>query len=344
RVIHESAPGYGSALRAGIDAARGDIVVMADADLTYDLTKIALLVAPVADGRADIVLGERLSEAPSSTMPFLHRRVGTPALTMLVRRASHGLTVTDSQSGYRAFRREAIRSLGLRSTGMEYASEMLIRAGRAGLRVTETSTGYRERVGESKLSTFSDGWRHVRQILLLAPHLMLVAPGLVLMALGVALQVVGLVVPTGLEVGSLRWQPSFISGIALVVGAQALIGGFVLVERQRAVLGSRPVSPRRPRRRPSLTSTCLVLGLVLLAVGVVLDLVLFVLWLHLGHSIPRALALAAMAQSYVIDGALFTGFGLIYPIVARGGRAAGEDAAAGPPAPYGPADEPTDQP
>ncbi len=332
RVIHEHRPGYGSALRAGIDAARGDIVVMADADLTYDLTKLARLVGPVVDGRADIVLGERLSEAPRSTMPFLHRHVGTPALTMLVRRASHGLTVTDSQSGYRAFRRDAIRSLGLRSTGMEYASEMLIRAGRAGLRVTETSTGYRERVGESKLNTFSDGWRHVRQILLLAPHLMLVAPGVLLMAIGVALQVVGLVVPSGLAVGSLRWQPSFISGIALVVGAQALIGGFVLVERQRAVLGSPPGPHRRRPGRASLPATCLLVGLVLLGVGVVIDLVLFALWLHLGHSVVRALALAAMAQSCVIDGALFTGFGLIYPIVARGSaRVVPGPATPGPP-------------
>jgi len=326
RVIHERRPGYGSALRAGIDAARGHIVVMADADLTYDLSKIARLVQPVVDGAADIVVGERLSEAPRSTMPFLHRRVGTPALTMLVRRASHGLTLTDSQSGYRAFRRDAILALDLRSTGMEFASEMLIRAGRAGLRVTETSTGYRERVGVSKLNTFSDGWRHVRQILLLAPHLMLVAPGVVLMLLGVALQVVGLVVPSGLAVGSLRWQPSFISGIALVVGAQALIGGFVLVERQRAVLGGPATAHRRPPNRPSLPATCLVVGLVLLGAGVVLDVVLFVLWLHLGHSIPRALALAAMAQSCIIDGALFAGFGLIYPIVARGSlRAVVED-------------------
>ena len=121
RVIHEGSPGYGSALRSGIEAAFGDIVVMADADLTYDLSRIAELVAPVIEGSADIVLGERLSEAPKSTMPFLHRHVGTPVLTLLVRRATHGLTVTDSQSGYRAFRRDAVLGLGLSSTGMEFA-------------------------------------------------------------------------------------------------------------------------------------------------------------------------------------------------------------------------------
>ncbi len=85
RVIHERRPGYGNAVRTGIQAARGEIVVMADADLTYDLTKIVQLVRPVAEGRADIVVGERLSQAPNSTMSFLHRRIGTPTLTRLVR-------------------------------------------------------------------------------------------------------------------------------------------------------------------------------------------------------------------------------------------------------------------
>jgi hypothetical protein len=316
RVIHERRPGYGSALRAGIEAARGEIVVMADADLTYDLTKIAQLVRPVSEGRADIVLGERLSEAPNSTMPFLHRRIGTPALTLLVRRATHGLRVTDSQSGYRAFRRTAILSLGLNATGMEFASEMLIRAGMAGLRVSETSTGYRERVGVSKLNTFSDGWRHVRQILLLAPHLMLVAPGVALVIVGLALQVVGLTVPSGLSVGSLRWQPSFISGIALVIGVQAMVAGFALTERRRYVTGLGDSD--RLSRRPSLPAVCLVTGLVVGIIGVAGDIGLFVYWLENGHSFTREVVLAAMAQSCVIDGATLSGFGLIYPIVARG--------------------------
>ena len=81
QVIRERRPGYGNAVRAGIQAPRGEIVVMADADLTYDLTKIPQLVRPVAEGRADIVVGERLSQAPHSTMSFLHRRIGTPTLT-----------------------------------------------------------------------------------------------------------------------------------------------------------------------------------------------------------------------------------------------------------------------
>lgn len=314
RVIHERIPGYGSALRAGIKAALGEIVVMADADLTYDLSRVADLIKPVLDGSADIVLGERLSEAHRSTMPFLHRRVGTPMLTLLVRGATRGLTVTDSQSGYRAFRRDAVLNLGLTATGMEFASEMLIRAGKEGLRVVERSTGYRERVGDSKLNTFSDGWRHVRQILLLAPHLMLVAPGAIVTGLGVALLALGLIVPAGIDVGSLRWQPSFVSGVALVIGVQAIIAGLVLSEKKQSSNdGVRPYAPKQP----NLPSLCLAVGLVLSVIGIGIDAWLFILWLDKSGPLSRGIALGSVAQSCLIDGVSLVGFGLIYPIVVQ---------------------------
>ncbi len=191
---------------------------------------------------------------------------------------------------------------------------MLIRASQAGLQVIEISTGYRERIGESKLNTFSDGWRHVRQILSLAPHLMLVAPGAVLIVLGLALQVVSLVLPTGFSVGSLRWQPSFISGIFLVIGVEALIGGLAVMERRRA---SSSEFPARSGTRSSLAAVSLVIGLLLGFVGVGIDTGLFVLWLVGDHTFSRELVLAAMAQSAVIDGVTLAGFGLIYPILVR---------------------------
>jgi len=111
RVVTESRRGYGRALRSGFDAARGDVVVMADADFTYDLQKIPTLVAPVVDGRADLVLGSRLDAATRRTMPILHRFVGTPVLSFLIGRACGGRVVGDSQSGFRAFRRQAVLAL-----------------------------------------------------------------------------------------------------------------------------------------------------------------------------------------------------------------------------------------
>jgi uncharacterized membrane protein len=198
---------------------------------------------------------------------------------------------------------------------MEFASEMLIRAGRKGLRVTETSTGYRERVGESKLNTVSDGWRHLRQILLLAPQIMLISPGVVLLLLGCLFSVVGLVVPSGLVIGSLRWQPSFISGIALVIGLQALLAGLVIADRHRALFEA----PSSKPRSSSLASICLVLGIIIAIAGVAIDATLFALWLQHARSVTRGVALAALAQSLVIDGVSMIGFGLLDGCPALGG-------------------------
>lgn len=311
RVVVETRKGYGSALRAGFAAARGDVVVMADADFTYDLRKIPDLVAPVLRGTADLVIGGRLDAATRRTMPFLHRFVGTPVLTFLVGRACGGRVVDDSQSGFRAFRRDRLAELELRSTGMELASEMLIRAVRAGLRVTEVPAGYRERIGTSKLSTFSDGWRHLQLILALAPDLLLVGPGAVTLTVGVGLSVLGFVSPSGVDVGSLHWQPVFFSGIAIVLGLQALLAGAVLAYRSSLVRGS---VHRRFEfvGRPGFPGACLAGGLVALLLGLGLDAVLFAGWVQGEASPPvRGLEVASLAQSLIIAGATLASFGIV---------------------------------
>lgn len=315
RVVEESRPGYGSALLAGFAAAVGDVAVMADADLTYDLSRIPELVAPVLAGEADLVLGARLSGATRETMPLLHRFVGTPCITFLVARACGGRVVGDSQSGFRAFRREAVAELELESTGMELASEMLIRAARHNLRIHEIDTGYRARVGESKLDTFSDGWRHLKLILLLAPDLLLVGPGAVLFALGGLLSVIGLFAPSGVAVGSTRWQPVFFSGICMVLGVQALLAGAVVA--YRSSLASRGVHRRFSFvGRPSFPGHCRLAGLALIVVGLVIDAALFFEWLGGGSSPPvSGLGEASLAQSLLIVGGTLASFGTVSPFL-----------------------------
>ena len=310
RVIHEVRRGYGSALRAGFAAADGDIVVMADADSTYDLTKIPDLVAPVQRGDADLVLGARLDAATRRTMPFLHRFVGTPALTFLVARACGGKVVNDSQSGFRAFRRDKVALLDVRSTGMELASEMLIRAARAGLRVKEVPAGYRERIGQSKLNALGDGWRHLQLILLLAPDLLLIGPGALLVLFGVVFAVLGFVRPSGVDVGSLRWQPVFFSGIAIVLGTQALLAGAVLANRSSVAAGG-----IRERfgfaGRPAFPGKCLAAGLGAIATGLAIDFVLFLIWVQDKPQPSRGQALAALAHSLLIVGGTLASFGVV---------------------------------
>jgi hypothetical protein len=238
RVVDVPLRGYGAALRGGIAAARGTICVMGDADATYPFELLPQLVDPIRRGEADMMIGSRLGSATARTMPFLHRFVGTPTITWLVRRAGGPDGLTDSQSGFRAFRREDLLGLDLRATGMEFASEMLIVAGRASWRVREVETGYRERIGTSKLATGPDGLRHLTTILLLAPDLAATLPGAALACLGALAIAWALIDPSTMLVGSPSWLASIFGPALVVLGIQAVLVGLLL-----AVYS--PIAPRR---------------------------------------------------------------------------------------------------
>jgi Glycosyl transferase family 2 len=318
RVIAEPRRGYGRALRTGFERADADVVVMADADGTYDLSKLPQLVRPVLDGDADMALATRLDGATRASMPLLHRYLGTPVITFLTGRACGRKVTSDSQTGYRAFRRDRMLELGLRSDGMELASEMLIKAARGGLRIRDIEGGYSPRIGESKLDTWSDGWRHLLLILLLAPDLLLIGPGLVLAAAGLAALGLAFAQPQGVEIGSARWQPVFFSGIALVLGVQALLAGAILANAS-------PVAATSRRRfafldDPRLANRALALGLGAILCGLAIDAALFLAWWTDTASAPTAGAafgFASLAQILLILGGTVALSGIIARFVRR---------------------------
>lgn len=314
RVIEERVPGYGAAIQAGIRVARGRVVVMADADCTYPLDRLGELVRPILDGETDLCLGSRLSEATRHSMPFLHRFVGTPALTLLVRQGGGYANLTDSQSGYRAFSREAVADLGLRSTGMEFASEMLLRASHAGWAVRELPLGYRERIGDSKLSTWRDGMRHLLLIMKLSPYQLLWAPGLALTSLAAVLYTLGIVAPEGVGVGSLTWQPVFFASICLVLGvtaglAAAVVGYHLPSAAETVRYRYRWVgNPRFPQHVAGI-------GLAIVGSGLLLDAVLMVAWLSGAGGSALRLTLAGLAQGFILTGAILAVFALLYRLL-----------------------------
>ncbi|MCL4404102.1 glycosyltransferase family 2 protein [Patescibacteria group bacterium] len=182
-VVKHNREGYGLAVREGVKHATGDTLVYADADGTYALKEIPELLKDL--GAADIVIGSRLrGRMAPGAMPIAHRLFGTPVLNLLLF-AIFGLKVSDSQSGFRAIRREAFDQLALKTDGMEFATEMLVKAKQLGLRVVETPITYSVRRGVSKLRRYRDGLAHIRYLLLQTPISWYIVPGALTFALGI---------------------------------------------------------------------------------------------------------------------------------------------------------------
>ncbi|MBI5289522.1 MAG: glycosyltransferase family 2 protein [Chloroflexi bacterium] len=224
RVVHESRRGYGVALRRGFAEARGEWLVMGDCDDTYEFGDLDDLMRPLDQGY-DLSVGNRFAGgiAPGA-MTWSHRYIGTPVISLMLKMFT-GLKVGDSQCGLRAFTREALDRLDLKTDGMELASEMILKAARRGLKVADVPVPYGERLGEAKLNTVRDGWRHLRFLLLASPNYLFTIPGLVLTLLGVGTLAAAL--PNeSIEFGEWDWQPVFAGGIFVVVGINALLLGF----------------------------------------------------------------------------------------------------------------------
>ncbi len=185
RVVSVDRKGYGSALMGGIAAARGRYIVMGDSDASYDFSIIPLFLEKLRAGYA-LVMGNRFrGGVRPGAMPALHRYVGNPALTG-IGRLFFGASCGDFYCGLRGFTKEAYDGLGLRTTGMEFATEMVVKATLLGMRITEipTTLSPAGRGRPSHLRTWRDGWRTLRFFLLYSPRWLFLYPGLALMLAG----------------------------------------------------------------------------------------------------------------------------------------------------------------
>ena len=297
RVVFEPRPGYGAALRRGFAEGTGDWLVMGDCDDTYDFSDLDPLMQPLAEGY-DMSVGNRFAGgiAPGA-MTWSHRYIGTPVISFLLKMFS-GLKVGDSQCGLRAFTRDALNILDLRTDGMELASEMILKSARRGLKVADVPVPYNIRLGEAKLNTVRDGWRHLRFLLLASPNYLFTMPGIALTLLGIV--TLAMAMPAnGIEIGSLTWQPIFAGGIFLAVGVNALLLGFA----SRLYLTARGITNEdamlRFYHRYLGLEAFVGIGIALVLAGVAVDVVLGVVDLNgVSH-----LDVAAVAQALIIVGA-----------------------------------------
>jgi len=229
RVVPAPIRGYGGALMAGIEAARGRYVIMADADDSYDLSNLGPFIDKLREGH-DVVMGNRFKGgiAPGA-MPFLHRYLGNPVLSWIGRFMFGLKKVGDFHCGIRGFDRQRIRALGLCMPGMEFASELVVRASLAGYSLVEVPTTLQPdgRSRPPHLRTWRDGWRHLRFLLVFAPRKTLVWPGTVLSALGVAGIAALLAGPVAVGQIGFDVNAMVYACLAVIVGVQlVLFGGF----------------------------------------------------------------------------------------------------------------------
>ena len=315
RVVYQPVRGYGHAYLKGFAEARGQYIVMADADNTYDLRDIPDFVAPLRRGEADLVMGNRFAgQIAKGAMTWSHRYIGNPLLSGLLNVFFH-TGIRDAHCGMRAFTKEAVARMRLRTGGMEFASEMVINAARAGLKITERPITYQPRVGESKLRTVRDGWHHLRFLLLYSPTHLFLLPGLFMMVIG--LLVLGLLLPGPFVLFGHHWDIHIMILASLIVLLGSQIIGLGLSARFFSL--TEHLDGERDHLLGWLNwiftlERGLAVGGLVFAVGFVIDATVLVKWIQvntgqLNEVRPAIVATTLMALgAQIIFGSFFLSF------------------------------------
>lgn len=298
-VVRPEKLGYGNAYLAGFSRARGRYIVIMDGDLTYDPLEIPEFIRVLESGRADLVIGTRLKgRIEEGAMPALHRYLGNPLLTGILN-LLFGAGISDAHSGMRAITREALDRLHLRAGGMEFASEMLIEASRKGLSMEEIPITYHRRRGTSKLRSFTDGWRHLRFMILYRPGPFLLGPGAVALLLGLALTLFVLMQEPSRD---LRAHSLILGSMLLIMGYQTLLSGFYIAAFGKAYGVEDPGRLARILTSYHSLEKELLAGLAFLGGGVVLGLDVVLRWMEAGYGSIQEMQESVMAMILVVIG------------------------------------------
>jgi glycosyltransferase involved in cell wall biosynthesis len=283
RVVDVARKGYGSALLGGIAAARGEYVVMGDADDSYDFTAIGPLIARLREGY-DLVMGNRFAGGiETGAMVWSHRWVGNPVLTRLSRLFFH-TPVGDMHCGLRAFRKDAIDRLRLRATGMEFASEMVIKASLRRMKIAEVPVTLSPdgRSRPPHLRTWRDGWRHLRFMLLFSPRWLFLYPGIAMFGAGA---IIGALIETDpRQIGAVTFDihTLLLAGFSCLIGFQLVV--FAVFTKVFAMQrGFHPPNPDYDAMfRYVKLETGLAVGALMFAVGVLVTVAAVWSWGSVG--------------------------------------------------------------
>ena len=246
RVVRVEQKGYGSALRAGIAAAQGRFVIMADADDSYDFSRLDAFLQSLRDGH-ELVIGHRFRGGiRPGAMPWLHRYLGNPVLSF-IGRLFFSCRIGDFHCGLRGIHRDAALRLGLRAPGMEFASEMIVKAVLAGWKIDEVPTVLSPdgRSRPPHLRSWRDGWRHLRFLLMMSPRWLLFYPGMTLISAGVVVELLLLRGPIAVHDVGFGVHTMLYAAGATILGLQLVL--FSVIGRAVGVL--KHLLPMTPRLR-----------------------------------------------------------------------------------------------
>jgi glycosyltransferase involved in cell wall biosynthesis len=277
RVIRQDGKGYGDAYLTGFKHARGKFIVMMDPDGSYDPEDIPRLMEHLFEGRAEFVIGTRLKgKMDKGSMPWLHRYIGNPFLTWVLN-VLFKAGISDAHCGMRAIRKDALEKLNLKCKGMEFASEMIIEAAKKGLKIVEIPIRYHPRIGKSKLSSFQDGWRHLRLMLLYSPSYLFLLPAIIFIIAGAGL--IGYAYALKPE----RLHTLILGSALLLLGFQIL--GFGISAKVYAVREGleKPGKLTRFFMRYSVLEEGLLVGGLMFFTGLSLGTYIFVKWSYSGY-------------------------------------------------------------
>lgn len=294
-VVFEERKGYGSAYLKGLSEAKGNYIVIADSDNTYDFLETPKFLKLLINDHYDFVIGTRLKgKIVPGAMPWLHKYIGNPVLTKIFRTVFRA-NITDMYCGMRGFTREAMEKMDLRCVGMEFAPEMIIKSLKNNLKIGEVPITLHPSVGrEPKINSFRDGWRALRLIFLFAPNWLFMVPGGLFSAIGLFLIFAILTGP--LIIGSMQFNihPMIFGAFLSILGLQTIIFGLQSKIYSKSIgLGNESKTLKFIDKYFTLEKGT-VIGLAISFIGIAILIYIFNTWLNVGFVQQIKLMLVGM--------------------------------------------------
>lgn len=283
-VVAVTQKGYGSALTGGITAAKGKYIIMGDADDSYDFNSLLPFIIKLREGY-ELVMGNRFKGGiKKGAMPFLHKYLGNPVLSF-IGRLFFKSDIGDFHCGLRAFSKEAFNKMNLKTTGMEFASEMIVKSSLLSLKITEVPTLlYPD--GRSRpphLKTWSDGWRHLRFLVLYSPNWLFFIPGLIMMILGFLISLILMITPINIAAITLDAHTLVFTSVLTLIGFQFILfyGLTKVYTVENELL---PKSDRYNKLFKIINlEKGLIAGILIIAAGIVLGVISYTTWQDINY-------------------------------------------------------------